>query len=76
MTKKTLKEFQAILEDLDLPILSTESTGSGHFKIRTQHQGRSHFFVAPASASDHRAMMNFRATVKRWKETVQPVAQN
>ena len=72
MNTKRMKEFHRIFDDLGLPVLGTEMTRSGHYKITTECEGDRRFFVAPYSPSDHRAVKNFDAEVKRWKRSILP----
>ena len=73
MNRRKLHEYEHVFEEVGLPILGTQMTGSGHFKFETECNGQHHSFVAPYSASDHRSMMNFRAQLKRWKRNTEGV---
>ena len=57
---RRIREFVSAVEDCGFDV---EKVSQGkHFKIRTR-QGP--VFICPVSASDHRAVANFRATVRR-----------
>ena len=65
-----LKTYLRALDDLGVEIVGTEVTGSNHYKITVTADGNQQFFIAGFSSSDHRALMNFRAMVKRWRRSI------
>lgn len=71
MTRNSIRNYLKVLDDLDVRIIDTEVTGSNHYKITVTSSGKQRFFIASQSGSDHRALRNFRAMVKRWKQNTQ-----
>jgi len=63
---KRIQPYLTVFTELGATIDRLERTGSTHYKIIATSNGKTRFFVAPFSASDNRALKNFRADVKRW----------
>ena len=66
MSRRRLKPYMDILEDLGVDVLEIRATGSNHKRIDVQAKGQRRFFIMPTSASDRRALLNFKCDVRRW----------
>ena len=71
LNRKNVQPFIKVFDDLNIDIVDTQRTGSSHYKFRVTACGNYRFFIAPYSASDHRALLNFKADVKRWKTQIE-----
>jgi len=65
------REYLRVLDDLGVRVVSTDVTGSNHYRISVTYRGNAHFFIASRSPSDLRTLDNFRAMVRRWQRTAQ-----
>lgn len=66
MRRRALQSYSEIVGDLGAKILRVTITGSTHYKVEIEARGRRRFFVAPSSPSDRRALLNWKADVRRW----------
>jgi hypothetical protein len=55
-----------VFDSLGIEVLDIDSTRSCHYRITVEVKGERRFFIAACSASDKRALMNFRGDVRRW----------
>jgi hypothetical protein len=69
--RKRAQPFLKVFDELGIEIVDTEMTGSCHYKFKVTACGNCKFFIASYSSSDHRALMNFRSDVKRWKSQLE-----
>ena len=65
MTARRLRDLVAIIKAEGGSIVEVRFLGSGHYRIKYQIGGRTLATVAPYSPSDHRALKNFRADLRR-----------
>jgi len=65
--EKNLREFQKMLRDGQLKLLSMERTGGGHYRATIEApDGRKLVYVMSSTASDHRAATNRKRDIKRF----------
>jgi hypothetical protein len=69
--RHNVRPYLKVFDDLGIDIVDTRVNGRSHYEITVTSQGTTCFFVAPRSASDHRALQNFRSQVKRWKRSLE-----
>lgn len=69
MHRQNIRLYTETLEDLGIRVVDVRVTGSNHYRIDVTSNGNRKFFIASRTPSDHRSLQNFRAMVKRWKQT-------
>lgn len=69
--RNNVRPYFKVFDDLDVEIVDTTVTGSSHYKFIVTSNGNESSFIAPRSASDFRALKNFKSQVKRWKKSLQ-----
>lgn len=67
---KRIRPFLDTLKNEGCEVLDLNFTGSCHYKIDVTCKGKTRFFVAPLTASDVRAIKNFRSDVRRWVRSI------
>lgn len=70
MHRQNVRPYLKVFDDLGIDIIDAEVTGHSHYKITVTSQGRRKFFIAPRSASDYRAIKNFKSQVRRWQRSL------
>lgn len=58
-------EIREILRREGNPPFSLEKTRGGHFRVTLDLGGTRKVFIAPSTPSDHRSILNFRASIRR-----------
>lgn len=67
---KRIRPFLEAVESEGVQVVDLSFTGSCHYKIDVTCKGKNRFFVAPLTASDNRAVKNFRSDVRRWVRSI------
>jgi hypothetical protein len=71
MSRRRLKPYLKVFEDLDIQILEIGSTGSCHHKVIAESNGHKRFFIVPFSSSDRRGLLNFKSDVRKWVQSLE-----
>ena len=71
MERAVVNQYIKAIKDLGAEIIDAKTTGRNHYKLVVATHGKTRFFTASNSSSDHRHMKNFAADVRRWLKEIQ-----
>lgn len=66
MSRKRLKPYLEILDELNVELIDVSHTGSCHYKLHVAAGERKRFFIVPYSTSDRRSILNWKSNVRQW----------